>query len=327
MSATAETQPGVTSWRDVFTTEERKQLLELDPWRAAWSFARTWGIIALAFAAVALAPGVPAKLLVGLVALFLIGAQQLGLAVLMHEASHYSLFRDRKANDLVTNWLAAYPIWADIAPYRRYHLVHHAHTGTEKDPDLSLASPFPITRESFRRKVWRDLSGQTGWAQARATFVRDVGISLRATQRTQGLKVGETPDVGWHKLTGVTVTNLVLFAILALCGHPGLYLLWLGAWFTSYRFCMRIRAIAEHAMVPDQSDPLRNTRTTLLKPWEAILIAPNGVNYHYEHHLLMAVPHYNLPRMHRMLRERGAIDEDCIAYGYGEILRMATSKA
>ena len=35
----------------------------------------------------------------------------------------------------------------------------------------------------------------------------------------------------------------------------------------------RIRNIAEHAVVPDNDDPLRNTRTTLANPLERLLIA------------------------------------------------------
>ena len=49
------------------------------------------------------------------------------------------------------------------------------------------------------------------------------------------------------------------------------------------------------------------------------------MNYHLEHHLLMTVPHYHLPRMHRLLRERGILDDACIATGYLGILRNACS--
>ena len=79
-------------------------------------------------------------------------------------------------------------------------------------------------------------------------------------------------------------------------------------------------------MTPDQTDPLRNTRTTLTRWWERLLVAPNRVNYHLEHHLLMTVPHYNLPRMHALLRERGLLDEACVARGYPAVLRNAASK-
>ena len=36
-------------------------------------------------------------------------------------------------------------------------------------------------------------------------------------------------------------------------------------------------------------------------------VAPFRVNYHMEHHLLIAVPYFQLPKMHRMLRERGVV--------------------
>ena len=61
--------------------------------------------------------------------------------------------------------------------------------------------------------------------------------------------------------------------------------------------------------------------------WERLLVAPNRVNYHLEHHLLMTVPHYNLPRMHALLRERGVLDDACIADGYWGVLKNAISKS
>jgi fatty acid desaturase len=252
-----------------------------------------------------------------IVALFVIGARQLGMAIIMHEAAHRSLFRRRVLNDWVGNWLAAYPVWLDVQPYRTYHLQHHSKTWTAEDPDIALALPFPITRASLRRKIWRDLSGKTGWKRAKATLRRDLGISRGKVQRRSGF--------GWSALHGVVATNLVLLGVLTLAGHPALYLLWAGAWFTTYSLCMRIRSIAEHAMIGDPADPLRNTRTTLASGWERLLLAPNRVNYHLEHHLYMTVPHYNLPRLHRMLRERRVLDNACVERGYLGVLRLAAS--
>ena len=40
----------------------------------------------------------------------------------------------------------------------------------------------------------------------------------------------------------------------------------------------------------------------------------------------MTVPHYNLPRMHRLLRERGVLDDACVAHGYLGVLRRAASR-
>ncbi len=60
--------------------------------------------------------------------------------------------------------------------------------------------------------------------------------------------------------------------------------------------------------------------------WERLLLAPNRVNYHLEHHLLMTVPHYKLPRLHRMLDERGLLDGALVTRGYRAVLERAASK-
>jgi fatty acid desaturase len=303
------------SWRDALSRDEIRSLLALHGWKSWVSIGTNWALVGASFALVARWPNAVTVL----VALFVIGARQLGFAVLMHEAAHRTLFANRRLNDWAGNWLCAYPIWSDLHPYRPYHLQHHAKTWTAADPDLALATPFPITRASLRRKIWRDLSGQTGWKRFRATLRRDLGVSRGRVKRNF--------DAGIEALHGVATTNGLLLAILALVGHPALYLLWVAAWFTTYSLVMRVRAIAEHAMIPDPSDELRNTRTTLVRWWERLLIAPNYVNFHLEHHLLMTVPHYHLPRLHRLLRDRGVVADACVTRGYRSVLALAASRA
>src|SRR5512139_1614409 len=299
-TATVDTTP---VWASALSVEERRELHQTIAWRSWLSFATNWALVAAAFALVAYAPN-PLTILV---ALFVIGARQLGCAILMHEASHRSLFRNHALNDWAGNWLAAYPVWLDLVPYRAYHLRHHTKTWTAEDPDIGLAMPFPVSKRSMTRKIWRDLSGQTGWKRARATLRRDLGRSRGKVKRE---------DSGAPALRGVIVTNVMLLTACTLAGHPALYLLWVAAWFTTFSLVMRIRSIAEHAMVPDIADELGNTRTTLARWWERLLIAPNRVNFHLEHHLLMTVPHYNLPRLHRMLRSRGVLANACVTDGY-----------
>jgi fatty acid desaturase len=308
MSAAATPENPTTGWSSSFSRDELDELLAMNDLRSWGSIVLNWALIFASFALVAAWPN-PLTLVV---ALLVIGARQLGFAVLMHEASHRSLFRNRAVNDWAGNWLAAYPVWSDWRPYRPYHLSHHARTGSDKDPDIGLVRPFPITPGSLRRKVWRDLSGQTGLKFARGAWSRTFArysadpAARRATQ-------------------GVVITNLVLLGILAAFGRPELYLLWVVAWLTTNTLVTRIRAIAEHALTPDPTHTLGNTRTTLASWWERLFLAPNRVNYHLEHHLLMTVPHYNLPRMHQMLRERGVLKDACITRGYASVLRNAAS--
>ncbi len=308
------TAEGNLTWRERLSREEIAELLRFEDWRSWGSIAFNWAVVFASMALVAWWPHTPTLALPIVIALFLIGARQLGFAVLMHEASHRSLFGSRAVNDWAGQWLCAFPIWSDTLVYRAYHLQHHAHTGTPRDPDLGLIAPFPITRTSLRRKLVRDLTGQTGVKFARAAFARS-------------LKRWSDPD-GRRATTGVLITNALLLGALAALGHAELYLLWVGAWLTTNTLVTRIRSIAEHALTPNADDPLGNTRTTVLRWWERLLIGPNRVNYHLEHHLLMTVPHYKLPRMHALLGARGLLEHACVERGgYATILRRAASKA
>ena len=96
-----------------------------------------------------------------ILAVMLIGARQLGLAILMHDAAHGALHSNTKINDWVGEWLCAAPVGARLESYRAYHLKHHRFTEQPEDPDLALSAPFPITRKSLWRKIVRDLTGQT----------------------------------------------------------------------------------------------------------------------------------------------------------------------
>lgn len=314
-------------WLDALSRGEIKHLRQQQSWRSVLSIAVNWGLIAGALAVVAVWP----HPLTVIPALFVIGARQLGLAVLMHEASHRTLLTHRRLNDLVGNWLCAYPVLLGIGFYRGYHLQHHARTWTPDDPDLSLATGWPVSPASMTRKVTRDLLGVTGVKRLVGSLRFIVRAAVRArseaapaTGSFAGGAITRADAVG--ALVGFVVTNGVLFAVCAVAAHPALYLVWFGAWLTTHSLSTRIRSIAEHALVTDPSTPLGQTRTILANPIERLLIAPNRVNYHLEHHLIMTVPHYKLPEMHRLLRERGALEHACVARGYWSVLRQVVRR-
>jgi fatty acid desaturase len=220
----------------------------------------------------------------------------------MHDAAHGLLFTNRRVNDWVGAWLCAYPVFTSLALYRPYHLKHHRFTQQAEDPDLGLSAAFPITRKSLWRKVVRDITGRTAFTRRREQFQR--GIAVR-----EGL-----------------IVNAVLWAALAAAGYWWLYpVLWLLPLATWYQLVSRFRNIAEHAVVPDNDDPLRNTRTTHANPVIRLLVAPYWVNYHLEHHLFMFVPCWRLPQAHRALLAAGLRGEMELQPGYAAVLREATS--
>src|SRR5262249_17103445 len=134
-------------------------------------------------------------------------------------------------------------------------------------------------------------------------------------------------SAGARNAFGVIVTNAALAGALALSGHAWVYVAWPIAFVTTFGVVLRVPWIAEHACMEVSEDPLRNTRTTLAGPLARLVIAPHRVGYHLEHHLLMTVPYFRLPALHRLLVERGAIPEQAIARGYLAVLRQASSAA
>jgi fatty acid desaturase len=308
------------------TPEEIAQLKRRSDAQGARALVMSWAIVAACLAAVALQP----HPLVIVAAVFLIGGQQLALAVSMHEAAHHLLFRTRGANEWAGAWLAAYPVIQDMRRYRQHHLAHHRHTGTERDPDLALASGFPVTRASLARKVLRDLSGITGvkaligsGLMLGGVLVYDVSGNARKADRS-GMNPADRIRALAKGLHGPILAQLVLLAILAACGAAWLYLVWAAAWLTTFQLFLRIRSIAEHALTPDPYDALNNARTTRARAWERLFHAPLNVNYHLEHHLLVTAPHWQLPRLHALLRARGAFERPAsLSPSYGAVLRAA----
>lgn len=254
-----------------------------------------------------------------LLGVMVIGGRQLGLAILMHDAAHGLLFAERRVNDWAGQWLCAAPVFTSLGLYRPYHLAHHRFTQQANDPDLGLSAPFPISRASLRRKVVRDLTGQTAYQRRGAQIRRGLGPAEAG--------LGARLALLWRAEQHGFIANLLLWLALAAAGYWWLYpALWLVPLATWYQLVSRIRNIAEHALVPDNDDPLRNTRTTGANPIERLFVAPYWVNYHLEHHLFMFVPCWRLADAHRALLAAGWRERMELKPGYLAVLSAATAR-
>jgi len=302
MAAVARIDP-----KDVFTSEEWARFSKRSSWMGLACVAGAWGLIFIAGAIFVMWPNP----LTFVLAVMLIGARQLGLAILMHDAAHGALHPNLKLNDWVGEWLCAAPVGVRLHAYRDYHLKHHKYTEQPEDPDLVLSAPFPITRASLFRKIVRDLTGQT--------FIKQRGMQLFGNLR-QGQIVNPATA---HFL----IVNALMLAAVALAGYWWTYFaLWLLPMATWYPLVTRLRNIAEHACVETRDDPFSHARTTLANVFERLFIAPYWVHFHGEHHAFMHVPCYRLERLHGNLMDKGFWARMHISPGYFSVLREASSK-
>jgi len=311
MPVAARVKPG-----PYFAPADWEALSHRSSWKGLALVAHCWAVIIGAGALFVIWPNP----LTYVVAVVLIGARQLGLAILMHDAAHGCIHPNLKVNDWVGQWLCGAPTNAALDRYRPYHLQHHKYAQQAEDPDLGLSAPFPITRQSLRRKVVRDLTGQTFYKQR---------IAPTIDAFRQGEPFGKTFKAVVEFWSPFLITNAVMLAVLT---AAGLWWAWFALWLvpmaTWYPLITRLRNIAEHALIAkDEPDPLRHARTTHANWLERAVLAPYWVNYHCEHHMFMHLPCWSLPKVHRLLVKSHASDGMLIEPGgYVKVLKMASGK-
>lgn len=302
---------------ELFSRDEIKELTTTSDLHGAWAVGSTWTVIVMTFGTVAYSwEYLPTwgKVLMCALALAILAGRQLAMAILMHDASHHSLFKTKWLNTHLTDWLCARPIWNDVSKYRPYHLKHHAKTSQPDDPDLGLVKNFPITQSSLFRKFFRDLNGQSGLKFLAGRVLMDLELlEWSVSNDPKPIPRGDRSNLELAKnllknSSGMLISNAAIFSALWASGHPKLYLLWPLAYITPFPLFIRIRAMAEHAGLETSHSAFSNTRTTRAGWLARALVAPIHVNYHIEHHLMASVPHQKLGRMHQMLREREYVD-------------------
>ncbi len=315
MSVAARVDP-----KSYFTPEEWGPLARRSSWIGVALVVHCWAVIGLCWASVIAAVHAfgPIGLLSLVVAVPVIGGRQLGLGILQHDAAHGALHPNPKVGDFLSDTLCV----SGVERYRKYHLQHHKYAQQAEDPDLGLSAPFPITPQSLRRKVVRDLTGQTWFKQRFGDFQKNLAAR----------KPGEPvlPVIGAEivKQRRWLCVNAAVIGITSVLGYWwAWFLLWLLPRATWQMMITRFRNIAEHALVAkNEPDPLRHARSTRANLLERIIIAPYWVNYHCEHHMFMHVPCWNLPKVQRLLREKGVLDRMLTAPSYLTVLRAASNK-
>ncbi len=310
MTANKETPPPRgTPGKAYLSSSEIRPLAARSDRMGAWLVLHCWGVIAGAVTLFSMCPNP----LTAVLAVMIIGSRQLGLAILMHEAAHNALFKSRHLNDAIGQWACARAILADLPAYRHYHLTHHRYTQTERDPDLALSRAFPTTRVSLKRKFTRDLTGQTGvkqlFGQIRMAMVLAGDHEAMEAASGDFAQTFKSP-----RLLPALPMFLTPMLLMSLAGEWWWGLaFWLLPYLTWFQFVVRLRNIAEHGAVEQSDNPFQNVRTTYAGPIARALVAPYWVNYHLEHHMVMHVPCWQLPQMHRLL----------LAKGLGQKMRLA----
>ena len=244
-----------------------------------------------------------------LIAFLLMGRMHAQFASLMHEAAHRLLFKHRGANDWVGNWLLGFPVITSTPAYRRVHMAHHREEFGPDEPDIPLYANYPITAESFRRKLVRDATGQTG-------------IKLFRNQ----LRGFRSPDVRVRRtLLKMTLVQVIVIAAFYTAGHPWLYLtMFVLPYFTLWRVINRLRSIAEHGGLRADDDRRIATHSVVQHPIARFYLVPYNIGFHLAHHVDAGVPFRHLPKYHALLRKSQYVDNSYEYGSYGALWKAAS---
>lgn len=335
--------------------------------RNAWGLAWAWNVPVVTSAVV------------------LIGGLQHRLAGLGHEASHYTLLKDKFLNDLVGDLFCMFPLLATVHLYRLFHLAHHQYTNDpERDPDLvslggsKMVERFPMSPWQFIRSFYlRPFTDPVAFLEYQLDYidinvlgrsenvylrrVSDFEVPGRAWPRSGavlGLVYLASSIVGssalaalgrpdWIVYSGLIGTMIVLgagawlpdraffptplrqpyssrfagllrlgyytwllVALVLLAGWTGgrstvyFLLLWVVPLVTSFSYFMLLRDVYQHTNA--DNGRLTNTRVFIADPFTRWAVFVYGQDMHIPHHLFPAIPHYRLPRLHGLLKERHA---------------------
>ncbi len=245
------------------------------------------------------------------VAFALMGRSHAQFASLMHESAHRLLFANKSINDFVGRWLLGYPSFVNTDGYRFVHMAHHREEFGPNEPDIPLYANYPITPQSFRRKMVRDITGMTGLRLMRDQFA----VLFRGDSRSRNTQLK------------ILAVQIIIFAILAAVGHPLVYFgLWLFPFLTVWRAINRLRSIAEHGGLRADVDRRITTHSVRQVALARFMLVPYNIGWHLAHHVDSGIPFRSLPAYHEELRRVGYVTPEYEYHTYRAIWRALRGK-
>ena len=265
---------------------EVRRLSKVSNWRSAGIIAWQWVLI---FAAGTLAVQT-GHWAAWILAILVIGSRQQALGILVHDATHYLLFTNRTVNDIVSDLFCGFPVNISTTLYRSTHYPHHRYTNTPDDPDWQ----WPKTRWEAVKVLLKSM------------FIINIRSAIKVANRwAPGMNLF-TPITPAYPLRARVLFVTVTIAIYAVLIYTGLIwkalILWMVPALTVVNLTNRMRAMAEHIVVPGTHE-LNTTRTVIPNLLERLFICPLGINYHIEHHVFPSVPCYNVLKLHKLLMQ------------------------
>jgi radical SAM superfamily enzyme YgiQ (UPF0313 family)/fatty acid desaturase len=238
---------------------------------------------------------------------------------LSHESQHASLLKNKRLNDLVGAWMCAYPLGSIYGASRAVHLAHHKYLNTPADPDKHFhVEDDKSSPRQFLTYFLRLLAGGQLWTSIVVNgFLR--GGKNGACATADGAEIPSVASAQWvsksvtlptrqyPEILNLVPVQLAIWAAFWLAsGQWWLYFaLWIFPIMTLGTLLGYMRGFIDHARLADD-DEQRSEGRLISVPnpslFDKLFLTGMDFEFHAEHHLFPAVPHYYLPRLHKLMQ-------------------------
>jgi fatty acid desaturase/SAM-dependent methyltransferase len=215
------------------------------------------------------------------------------LSNFLHEAAHFNIHPDKRANDRLANWTIGGWVAQDVSQYRKVHWAHHLHLGSPEDTEVSYHN------------------APTLWF----LFLSLTGLhALRVLARHRNFHKDEARGSSWPALLRFAALHGSVLAIVLASGHGSLGLAWGAGWLLFFPFFVSLRQILEHRDAT--ADPNVDYRHAVHGPHNRLFgtdlfscsFGSAGFNRHLLHHWDPAISYTRFDDMLAFLRQTALAD-------------------
>ena len=227
-----------------------------------------------------------------------------------HECGHGTAFKTAWMNRVVYH-IACFMILRNPVSWKWSHARHHTDTLiVGRDPEIALMRPplalktflnffgIPDIIDAFRRM----------FIHSAGSVAPDEAVYIPEDQISRAILISRI----WLMIFACVIAFSVWtgsFIPLLLIGGPRLY----GSWH------FNMTGLIQHGGLADNVDDHRlNTRTVMMNPISRFIYL--NMNYHIEHHIFPAVPYYNLPALHELIKDELPQPSPSLWSSYAEMM-------
>lgn len=220
------------------------------------------------------------------------------LQIIGHDGLHYCVAENKKLNDFFTRYILLAPQFTPTSLNRFNHLNHHGKFATEADADWQY---YKTVDKDTKSKFYLWALSVIGFG-----FVFKIAFKLLKGKQSTAAKetaAAQTAKELPHDIFSILLAQLAIFLMFNFTlGWQYYFIIWLLAVFGVFVPLNTIRSFCEHSIAEPDHSKSNRLYTFNTNFFEAFILAPHNMNYHFEHHEYMYVPYYHLPALQQFMQ-------------------------